>query len=95
MNEKGKNIKILTQNTKSEAHYQTSTLGIYYETGNCREISYMNYYSSAGHLSGIQYVRVLTANEKPEAIIEEMIMAVEKIAKVRDKTVGLKPGLNV
>lgn len=46
------NIQVLIKNTQTEKEYLISSLGIYYESGSRREISFMNYYSSAGHLSG-------------------------------------------
>lgn len=88
-------IQVLTKSTKTEGHYLVSTYGIYYQTGARREISYMNYYSSPGHLSGIQYVRALKADEKPEVVIQDMISTIEKIAKVTTKNPNEKPGLNV
>lgn len=92
---KANTLKELTKNTKSEDKYLTSTLGLYYETGGRREISYMRYYSSPGHLSGIQYVRALKPDDQPEKIIQEMIVNMDKFSKVTTKPINKPPELNV
>lgn len=93
--DKLKNMKVLTKNIKTENKYLVSTLAIYYETGSRREISYMNYYSSPGHLCGIQLIRALKPDEKPETVLEDMIGTVDKISVIKTRPNQEKSTLNV
>lgn len=93
--EKAPDATILLNDTLPQEDYVKSTLGITYHTGKRREISYMEYFSSEKHLSGIQYVRVISDDDNPEAVLKEIISEVDKIAKVSRKVPKGKQGLQV
>lgn len=93
--EKSNDATILINESKSENDYTKSALGVVYDTGKRRELSYMEYFSSEKHLSGIQYVRIIQPDEDAKAILEKMVIEVHKIAQVTTKDPKAKPSLQV